>query len=151
MSVEVYCYFDFMAVYRISETFRWVLEHNENPVVNDWSSYQLVQVARTHKSAVMFSFILTEWLRDTNLILEAIPEGSVEDQASRSDARYLFFLFFSTRRKKKTRKSARHRKEKVNSESQRFVTVRFDWLISFVIHLIMFFNQSKSDGKYPSK
>ena len=38
----------------------------------------------------MFSFVLIEWLIETNLILKAISERSVEGQASRSDARYLF-------------------------------------------------------------
>jgi len=46
---------------------------------------------KAHVCAVTFSFILIEWLRETNLTLEAILEGSVEGQASRSDSRYLFY------------------------------------------------------------
>ena len=40
--------------------------------------------------AVIFSFILIEWLGETNIILKAILERSVEGQASLSDARYLW-------------------------------------------------------------
>ena len=45
-----------------------------------------------HGCAVIFSFILIEWLGETNLILKAIPKRSVEGQASRSDACYLFTM-----------------------------------------------------------
>ena len=59
VSAELSCYFDLMIVYPVFENFRWVLEGDEDVVVNDWSSYSNYRKRlEPHKYAVMFLFLL---------------------------------------------------------------------------------------------
>ena len=50
-----------MVAYPISGALRWILENNEDIVMNDWSSYPLVLVARASRMRCIL-FIYSDWM-----------------------------------------------------------------------------------------